>query len=126
MLKEIKLLVATVGLFSILSAITYFLLQTLKPEWLPLNFWLIPTYYSIASILLSWFVAKASKNKLYLSMQVLLGARLIMVVVGLMFLFIGLFFDREHAITLTTIYVLYYILFSVIETKVLLQLNSKK
>jgi len=125
MIKELKLLIGTVGLFTILSVLTFYILKTLKPEWLPLNFWLIPTYYGIASVLLSWFAVKASKNKLFLSMQVLLGARLIVVVIGLMFLFVGLFFDREHAISLTTIYVLFYVLFSVIETKVLLGLSKK-
>lgn len=125
MIKELKLLIGTVGLFTILSVLTFYILKILKPEWLPLNFWLIPTYYGIASVLLSWFAVKASKNKLFLSMQVLLGARLIVVVIGLMFLFVGLFFDREHAISLTTIYVLFYVLFSVIETKVLLGLSKK-
>jgi hypothetical protein len=126
MIKIIKLLIATVGLFTVLSAITYFLLDKFMPAWLPQNFWLIPTYYIIASVLMSWFAHKASQNKAYLSLQVLLGVRLIIVVLGLMFLFVGLFFDREHAISLTIIYVLYYVIFSVVETNVMLKLSKVK
>ena len=126
MIKAIKILIGTVGLFSALSAITYYLLDKLMPAWLPQNFWLIPTYYIIASVLMSWFAHKASHNKVYSSIQVLLGVRLIIVVLGLMFLFVGLFFDREHAIALTSIYVLFYVVFSVTETNVLLKLSKVK
>lgn len=126
MIKTIKLLLVSVGIFAVLSTITYFSLAYLMPAWLPTNFWLVPTYYVIASVLLSWFVSKASQNKAFLSLPVLLGARLIVVVLGLMFLFVGLFFDKEHAVSLTTIYVLYYVVFSVIETKVFLELNKVK
>jgi len=126
MIKIVKLLLVSVGIFALLSTITYFLLAYLMPAWLPANFWLVPTYYVIASILLSWFVSKAMHNKAYLSLTVLLGARLIVVVLGLMFLFVGLFFDKEHAVSLTSIYVLFYVVFSVIETKVFLELNKVK
>jgi|GEM_PF-3545912 len=125
MTKQIKLLISTVAFFTTISVFIYTILKVFRPEWLPANFWLIPFYYSISSVLLSWFVAKASTDKRFLSLQVLLGARLIVVVLGLMFLFVGLFFDRQHAIPLTIIYVVFYAFFSVIETRVLIGLTKK-
>ncbi len=126
MIKTVKLLVLSVGIFTLLSAIAYFSLTFLMPAWLPTSFWLVPTYFIISSVLLTWFAAKASINKRFLSLPVLIGARLIVVVLGLMFLFVGLFFDKEHAISLTSIFVVFYVVFSILETKVLLGLNKAK
>jgi hypothetical protein len=126
MIKTVKFLVLSLGIFALLSTVSYFSLAYFMPAWLPSTFWLLPTYYGIASLLLSWFAAKASTDKRFLSLQVLIGARLIVVVLGLMFLFVGLFFDKEHAVSLTTLFVVFYVVFSILETKVMLELNKVK
>lgn len=126
MIKIVKLLILSIGIFTILTIACYFSLVYLMPTWLPTSFWLVPTYFGIASLLLTWFAAKATVDKRFLSLQVIIGSRLILVVLGLMFLFVGLFLDKDHAASLTTIFVVFYLVFSILETKVMLELNNAK
>lgn len=126
MIKSIQLFVVSIGIFTLLSMLSYFGLVYLMPSALPTTFWLVPAFYGISCILLTWFYSKASNNKQWLSLPMLIGARLVIVALGLLFLFIGLFFDRDHAVSLTVLFVIFYIVFSILETKVMLDLNKKK
>jgi uncharacterized membrane protein YqjE len=93
---------------------------------LPTYFVAIPVYFIIASAVLGGFVSKAVANTRILQVPVLLGFRMIIVFVGLIFLVVLMFLDKEYVIQYAATFAVYYIIFSVIETNVLMRLSKKK
>lgn len=109
---------------SLLSLALYYSLFFLKKEILPDLFFLIPLFFAFASGLLAWLIDKNEKNAKFLTMPVILAFRAIVVVTGLIFLVIGLFLDRSHLISFAVLFAVYYIAFSIVETKRLININK--
>lgn len=125
--KGLKLFFLLGGLFVLITVIvTVFMYLIQQNELLPTYFVAIPVYFIIASAVLGLFVSKAVANTRILQVPVLLGFRMIIVFVGLIFLVVLMFLDKEYVIQYAATFAVYYIIFSVIETNVLMRLSKKK
>jgi len=113
------------GTLSVVTVIVYLLFLGFGVNYYPDFFLVIPVYFVLVAALLAYLVNKAEKNRNFLSLTVMLGFRFLIVFVALLILFVGMFFDRQHVLSYAGIFVLYYILFSVFETRTLVKLNKK-
>lgn len=125
--KGLKLFLLLGGLFVLITVVVIVFMYLIKQDdSIPTFFVAIPVYFIIASAVLGWFVSKAVVNTKVLQVPVLLGFRMIIVFVGLIFLLVLMFLDKEYIIQYAAMFAVYYIIFSVIETNVLMRLSKKK
>lgn len=123
----LKLFVRLCGLLLVITSLTVVVINYIDPHILSGVFILIPLFFLIASAVLSRVIYMMHvKREFYTKMPVLLGVRIIIVFVGLFFLIIGMFLDRSRVLPFAITFVGYYLVFSVVETKVLMHLNLKK
>ena len=89
-------------------------------------FYIIPIYFIIASGVLAWIVNISIERKEFLSLPIMLGFRFTIVFLGLIVLLVGMFLDKDHVLSLSFEFVIYYIIFSIVETSTLVKLNKSK
>lgn len=108
-----------------LTSVVYLLMFALNKSLIPDLFVLIPAYFMLASAMLAGLVAKVEEKKNFLTIPILLGFRMLVAFVGLIFLIIGIVPDRVHILPFTLIFVFYYLIFSIVETRILVKINKK-
>jgi hypothetical protein len=119
MLKNILKSSAAI-LFLTIIAILFFCFTKIE---MPLLFLLIPIYFVIVSILLAVF-AKRNNNEKRMFSNILIF-RFAVVFFGLIILIVGIIFDKENLLSFAISFVLYYIVFSIIETQVMIKSTKK-
>lgn len=123
--KAIRLVWLTGGNFVLLALVTYVVFRLIGIEHLPNCFVFIPSFFILMVFFLGLIVRKYVKQEKELSIGGIIGIRTLFVVVIVLALLVHMVLDREHVLPLAIVYVVYTIVFSVLETKILLILNEK-
>ena len=114
------------ALFTTISVVIYLVFINIRQSLMPLYFYIIPIYFIIASGVLAWIVNISIERKEFLSLPIMLGFRFTIVFLGLIVLLVGMFLDKDHVLSLSFEFVIYYIIFSIVETSTLVKLNKSK
>ncbi|MDR2683869.1 MAG: hypothetical protein LBB53_00620 [Prevotellaceae bacterium] len=91
---------------------------------MPLLFCVVPLYFLLSSIFLAIFAKKNIECKNI--MAKILTFRFVVVFCGILVLLAGLIFDRNNILCFTILFVIYYIVFSILETKAMVRLVNQK
>ena len=112
--------------FVVLSLLAYLILFFVGDQHIPTNFWLIPMFYLLLTLVLGLITKKYSSVKKELSIGIILGIRVFFISLIAVFIILTMLIDRVHILPLTIIFVIFTLVFSTFETKILLILNKKK
>lgn len=108
-----------------LTIVAYVIFYLTEFSFLPRYFIITPVFFLSLTLVLALFVRKYLKENKELSIGSILAIRTILIAVVVVVLVINMLIDKVHILPLTIAYVVYDILFSVFETKILLSLNKK-
>ena len=109
----------------VLTIIAYVIFYFTGFSFTPKYFLGIPVFFLLLTLVLMLFVRKYQKENKELSVGSILAIRTILIAVIVVVLVINMLIDKEHILPLTIAFVVYDIIFSVFETKILLTLNKK-
>jgi len=109
----------------VLTIIAYVIFYFTGFSFTPKYFIGIPVFFLLLTLVLMLFVRKYQKENKELSVGSILAIRTILIAVIVVVLVINMLIDKEHILPLTIAFVVYDIIFSVFETKILLTLNKK-
>ena len=109
----------------VLTIIAYVIFYFTGFSFTPKYFLGIPVFFLLLTLVLVLFVRKYQKENKELSVGSILAIRTILIAVIVVVLVINMLIDKEHILPLTIAFVVYDIIFSVFETKILLTLNIK-
>ena len=109
----------------VLTIIAYVIFYFTGFSFTPKYFLGIPVFFLLLTLVLVLFVRKYQKENKELSVGSILAIRTILIAVIVVVLVINMLIDKEHILPLTIAFVVYDIIFSVFETKILLTLNKK-
>jgi hypothetical protein len=110
----LKMLIAVV-----ITTIFIYLFFVMIKITFPLLFWLLPCYFFIASILLAIFLSRNIESKRLILKMLLF--RLAVVFLGMVILLAGFAFDRSNILAFTILFIMYYVMFSLFETAIMVK-----
>lgn len=117
------ILAASIAALTIVAYVVfYFTGFSFMPEY----FYITPVFFLMLTLVLAFYVKKHLKKEKELSVGGILGIRVLLVAPVVIVLVINMLIDKEHILPLTVAYILYDLVFSVFETKILLALNNNK
>ena len=132
LLKELRMnkafhltwiLAASIAALTIVAYVVfYFTGFSFMPEY----FYITPVFFLMLTLVLAFYVKKHLKKEKELSVGDILGIRVLLLAPVVIVLVINMLIDKEHILSLTVAYILYDLVFSVFETKILLALNNNK
>ncbi len=132
LLKELRMnkafhltwiLAASIAALTIVAYVVfYFTGFSFMPEY----FYITPVFFLMLTLVLAFYVKKHLKKEKELSVGGILGIRVLLLAPVVIVLVINMLIDKEHILPLTVAYILYDLVFSVFETKILLALNNNK
>ena len=117
------ILAASIAALTIVAYVVfYFTGFSFMPEY----FYITPVFFLMLTLVLAFYVKKHLKKEKELSVGGILGIRVLLLAPVVIVLVINMLIDKEHILPLTVAYILYDLVFSVFETKILLALNNNK
>ena len=117
------ILAASIATLTIVAYVVfYFTGFSFMPEY----FYITPVFFLMLTLVLAFYVKKHLKKEKELSVGGILGIRVLLLAPVVIVLVINMLIDKEHILPLTVAYILYDLVFSVFETKILLALNNNK
>jgi len=117
------ILAASIAALTIVAYVVfYFTGFSFMPEY----FYITPVFFLMLTLVLAFYVKKHLKKEKELSVGDILGIRVLLLAPVVIVLVINMLIDKEHILPLTVAYILYDLVFSVFETKILLALNNNK
>lgn len=117
------ILAASIAALTIVAYVVfYFTGFSFMPEY----FYITPVFFLMLTLVLVFYVKKHLKKEKELSVGDILGIRVLLLAQVVIVLVINMLIDKEHILPLTVAYILYDLVFSVFETKILLALNNNK
>lgn len=122
--KENRLILTGGILVIIITVLAYVFAYFMKQQ-LPNYFIAVPAFFILMLIALSLLVKKYNKKETAIDVAGILSVRMIIFFVCFAAFGAGVLLNRLNLITFTVLFALYYIVFSIIETKTLLKLTKK-
>ena len=117
------ILAASIAALTIVAYVVfYFTGFSFMPEY----FYITPVFFLMLTLVLAFYVKRHLKKEKELSVGGILGIRVLLLAPVVIVLVINMLIDKEHILPLTVAYILYDLVFSVFETKILLALNNNK
>lgn len=113
------------GGFVVVSLLAYLVFYLIGLQYLPMNFWIIPLFFLLLTLVLGLIVKKYSAEQKDVSIGNILGIRVFFISLIAVVFVISILVDRLHVLPLAVLFVVFALLFSYFETKVLLMLNKK-
>lgn len=113
------------GSIVILTILSYIFFYLIGMNYLPKYFLITPALFILLTVVLHFFVNNYLKKDKELSVASIIGIRGILIVPVVLILVINMLIDKAHILPLTIAYVVYDIVFSIFETRILLMLNKK-
>lgn len=123
--KAIRLIWIMGGAFVAVSLLAYLIFYLIGIQHLPVNFWVVPIFFLLLTLVLGLIVKKYSAERKDISIGNILGIRVFFISFIAVVLIINILIDRLHVLSLAVLFVVFTLLFSYFETKVLLMLNKK-
>lgn len=108
----------------IITALTH-LIAFLHFITLPNLFTIFPIFFLTMIGVLSLIARKYEKGKKTLDVGAILGYRMLFLLISLIIFGIGIWFNKTNILTYTLLFVLFYTVFAVVETKTLINLTKK-
>lgn len=124
--KALRLTWILAGSIAVLTIIAYLVFYFTEFSFLPKYFYITPVFFLMLTLVLAFYVKKHLKKEKELSVGDILGIRVLLLAPVVIVLVINMLIDKEHILSLTVAYILYDLVFSVFETKILLALNNNK
>lgn len=113
------------GSFVVMTAIAYLFLKMTDMKYFPVNFWVLPLFFLLLTLVLGLIAKKYTSEKKDLSIGSILGIRMFFIALITVALIVNILVDREHIIPLAVLYVVFALEFLVFETQIMLMLNKK-
>ena len=114
------------GGFVAMTLIAFLVFYLAGMQYKPVNFWLIPLFFLILTLVMGMITKKYTTEKKDLSIGFILGIRVFFISLIAVFIILNMLIDRTHILPLTIIFVIFTLVFSFFETKILLLLNKKE
>lgn len=124
--KALRLTWILAGSIAVLTIIAYLVFYFTGFSFMPEYFYITPVFFLMLTLVLAFYVKKHLKKEKELSVGGILGIRVLLLAPVVIVLVINMLIDKEHILPLTVAYILYDLVFSVFETKILLALNNNK
>lgn len=113
------------GSFVAMTLIAYLFFVMTDMKYFPVNFWILPLFFLLLTLVLGLITKKYTADKKDLSIGSILGIRVFFISLIAVALIINILIDREHIIPLAVLYVVFALEFSFFETQIMLMLNKK-
>lgn len=123
--KTFRLIGFLTGILAILTLTALGIFYRVGLHYKPTNFWLIPLFFGILILVLGLIAKKYIADKKELSIGGILGIRVFFISLIAVFIVVNMLIDRESIASFTVISVIFTLVFSYFETKILLALNQK-
>ena len=121
-IRLIWILAGSIVVFTIIVLIVFYIIGF---NYLPKYFPGIPVFFLLLTIILAFYVKNKLKADKELNVGSILGIRGLLMISVLTVMFINMLIDKEHVVSLAIAFIIYEIVFSIFETKILLTLNKK-
>lgn len=113
------------GSFIALTLIAYLYFYFADMQSMPVNFWIIPVFFLLLTLVLGLIAKKYISDKKDMSIGSILGIRVFFISLIAIVLILNILIDRAHILPLAVLYVIFGLGFSFFETQILLKLNKK-
>ncbi|MFV0392156.1 MAG: hypothetical protein ACK5KP_09785 [Paludibacteraceae bacterium] len=123
--KAFRLIGLLTGSLVTLTLIALVVFYSVGLQYKPVNFWLIPVFFGLLIFVLALIVNKYIADKKELSIGSIFGIRVFFISLIAVFIIINMLIDRESILSFTITSVVFALIFSYFETKILLVLNQK-
>lgn len=122
MIRRVGMMLAGFAIIALLAWLAFYLIGL---QHLPEFFWLIPPFFAVLAVAVGLIARHYLKAGKELSIGAILGIRMIFVGLIAVFVLVNMLADREHLVALTITSVVYAVVFSYFETRMLLLINKK-
>ena len=124
--KALRLIWILAGSIAVLTIVAYLIFFITGFRFTPKYFIITPLFFWLMTLVLALYAKKQLKSSKELSVGSILGFRVLLLAPVVIMLVINMLIDKEHILPLTVAYVIYDLIFSVFETRILLALNNNK
>ncbi len=113
------------AIIAILGISMYGFLYWVLPAYYPAWYWLIPAFFFLNACLLSFIIARSEARGERFSVKKYMIPKMFKTFGSLMIVVLCFIFTRVNAISFTLVLALFYLLYTLQETRILLQLNKE-
>lgn len=120
-----RLITGLMVMLCILTFFVYLFFYFKDNQYYPVSFPLIPFFYLLYGIWLSFLLNKKKTSK-GVSIKKMIVIRIVRIVSALVLLLIGILLDKDHIISYIVLFLLYYVAYLLFETKMMTDLSKTK
>jgi hypothetical protein len=113
------------GSFVVLALLATLIIFVIDSQYFPVYFWTIPVFFLLLTLALGWIVKNYLSREKQLTIGSILGIRVLFISLIIVFIIINIWIDKAHIVSFTLISVVFAVVFSFFETRILLMLNKK-
>lgn len=123
--KTVRSIRIMAGSFVVLALLATLIIFVIDSQYFPVYFWTIPVFFLLLTLVLGWIVKNYLSREKQLTIGSILGIRVLFISLIIVFIIINIWIDKAHIVSFTLISVVFAVVFSFLETRILLMLNKK-
>lgn len=123
--KTVRSIRIMAGSFVVLALLATLIIFVIDSQYFPVYFWTIPVFFLLLTLALGWIVKNYLSREKQLTIGSILGIRVLFISLIIVFIIINIWIDKAHIVSFTLISVVFAVVFSFFETRILLMLNKK-